>query len=86
MYMMGWLLTFFTSAIVYYAMTFFFKPRIFPHGRGDTPLQFEWLANEGREGFFEGEREGDVIYAPGTPPVTDGEKLEMGEKSFKGTA
>jgi len=83
MYMMGWLLTFFTSAIIYYVMTLFVKPRIVPHGREDTPLTFEWLANEGREGFFEGEREGDVIYSPGTPPMADEEKLEMGEKSLK---
>jgi NCS1 family nucleobase:cation symporter-1 len=84
MYMMGWLLTFFTSATVYFVLTMFFKPRVFPHGREDTPLKFEWLANEGREGFFEGERDGEIIYVPGTPPM-DSEELKMGEKSFKAT-
>ena len=32
MYMMGWLLTFTTSATVYYAVTVFIKPQIFPTG------------------------------------------------------
>jgi NCS1 family nucleobase:cation symporter-1 len=86
MYMMGWLLTFFTSAIIYYLMTLFFKPRVFPIGREDTPLKWEWLANEGREGFFEGEASGRDIYAPSTPPMTEGEKIEIGEKSFNFTA
>jgi NCS1 family nucleobase:cation symporter-1 len=85
MYMMGWLLTFFTSAIVYYLMTLYFKPRILPQGREDMPLTFEWLANEGREGFFDGERESEIIYAPGTPPMMDVEKFEIGEKSVKST-
>jgi NCS1 family nucleobase:cation symporter-1 len=84
-YMMGWLLTFFTSAIVYYLMTLYFKPRILPQGREDMPLTFEWLANEGREGFFDGERESEIIYAPGTPPMMDVEKFEIGEKSVKST-
>jgi NCS1 family nucleobase:cation symporter-1 len=83
MYMMGWLLTFFTSAILYYIMTLISKRRIFPYGREDTPILREWLANEGREGFFEGEREGELIFTPGTPPMTDKEELEMGEKSLK---
>jgi NCS1 family nucleobase:cation symporter-1 len=85
MYMMGWLLTFFTSVILYYLMSLYFKPQILPRGRENTPLSFEWLANNGREGFFDGEREGEIIYAPGTPPMTDGEKVEMGEKSLKVT-
>ncbi|KAH4059738.1 hypothetical protein HBI23_032820 [Parastagonospora nodorum] len=85
MYMMGWLLTFFTSAILYYLMTLYFKPQILPRGRENTPSSFEWLADDGREGFFDGEREGEIIYAPGTPPMTDSEKLEMGEKSLKVT-
>lgn len=83
---MGWLLTFFTSAIIYCVMTLFVKPRTFPYGRGNTSAEFEWLANEGREGFYDGEREGDVIYSPGTPPMTDGERVEIGEKSFKHSA
>jgi NCS1 family nucleobase:cation symporter-1 len=83
MYMMGWLLTFFTAAVLYYVGTVFIKPRIFPLGFESTPLRWEWLANEGREGFFDGERDGGDIYCPSTPPIMDGEELEMIEKSTK---
>jgi NCS1 family nucleobase:cation symporter-1 len=85
MYMMGWLLTFFTSAILYYVAMLFMKPRIFPAGFETTPLKWEWLANDGREGFFDGERDGGDIYCPSTPPTTDIEEVEAGEKSAKGT-
>jgi NCS1 family nucleobase:cation symporter-1 len=86
MYMMGWILTFCTSAVTYYVMSMFVKPQIFPIGRESTPMRWEWLANEGREGFFEGERDGSrEIYAPATPPLTEHEELEMGEKSLKAT-
>jgi NCS1 family nucleobase:cation symporter-1 len=83
MYMMGWLLTFFTAAAIYYVATVFIKPQVFPGGFEDTPLKFEWLANEGREGFFDGERDGGEIFCPATPPMIDGEEVEMGEKSPK---
>lgn len=83
MYMMGWLLTFFTSATLYFVMTTFVKPRIFPAGRESAPLKWEWLANEGREGFFDHDREGGEIYATATPPMTDGEEVQMGEKASK---
>jgi NCS1 family nucleobase:cation symporter-1 len=81
MYMMGWLLTFFTSAVLYYVATMFIKPRVFPSGFEDTPLKWEWLANDGREGFFDGERDGGELYCPSTPPMIDSEEVEMGEKS-----
>jgi NCS1 family nucleobase:cation symporter-1 len=86
MYMMGWLLTFFTSAIIYYITTMFIKPQIFPSGYENTPLKWEWLADEGREGFFEEERYGREIYASASPPMTDREELEIGEKSIKTSA
>jgi NCS1 family nucleobase:cation symporter-1 len=86
MYMMGWILTFSTSAVIYYVMTLFVKPQIFPISRENTPVKWEWLANEGREGFFEGERNGREIYAPATPPLTEREELELGEKYLKATA
>ncbi|KAF1931164.1 uracil permease [Didymella exigua CBS 183.55] len=84
MYMMGWLLTFFTSAAVYYIATLFVKPRIFPSGFETTALKWEWLANEGREGFFDGERDDGEMYCPSTPPTTDVEEVVVGEKSAKG--
>ena len=83
MYMMGWLLTFFTSAVVYYVATILVKPRIFPSGFESVPFKREWLANEGREGFFEGEREGSDLFCPSTPPMTEGEEVRVGEKSAK---
>jgi len=85
MYKMGWLLTFTTSATVYYGLTMFIKPRIFPIGRESTPYQREWLANDGREGFYEGQRDGGDIYAPATPPMTDAdaEEIQVGEKAYK---
>lgn len=80
MYMMGWLLTFFTSAVLYFVATIFIKPRIFPRGLESSPFKWEWLANEGREGFFDGEKEGGDIYCPHTPPVTEGVEVEVDEK------
>lgn len=86
MYMMGWVLTFTTSATLYYIATLFIKPRIFPIGRESTPLEREWLANDGREGFYEGERDGVALYAPPTPPPSDSEQIQMGEKAYKSMA
>lgn len=84
MYRMGWILTFTTSSVIYYVLTFFFKPQIFPTGFESTPLEREWLANEGREGFYEGERDGGELYAASTPPMTDGEEVRMdGEKPYE---
>lgn len=83
MYMMGWLLTFFTSAAVYYAARVLVKPRIFPAGFESVPVKREWLANEGREGFFDGERDGAGSFRSSTPPVADREEMRMGEKSAK---
>jgi nucleobase:cation symporter-1, NCS1 family len=83
MYMMGWLLTFFTSAVLYFIATFFIKPRIFPRGFEASPFRWEWLANEGREGFFDGEKEGGDLYCPPTPPVTEGEEVEVDEKTAR---
>jgi NCS1 family nucleobase:cation symporter-1 len=87
MYRMGWLLTFTTSATVYYGLTFFIKPQIFPTGFESTPLEREWLANEGREGFYDGERDGGDLYAAATPPMTDGEEIRMSsEKAYESKA
>jgi NCS1 family nucleobase:cation symporter-1 len=84
MYKLGYLLTFTTAATVYYVLTLFIKPKIFPAGFEGSPLEREWLANEGREGFYEGERDGGEIYAAATPPVTDGEEIMVGEKAYEG--
>jgi NCS1 family nucleobase:cation symporter-1 len=86
MYMMGWLLTFFTSATIYYIATAFIKPRIFPSGFESVPIKWEWLANDGREGFFDGERDSVDVYRPCTPPMMNDEEVVIGEKSPKATA
>ncbi|KAJ5002795.1 Allantoin permease [Colletotrichum sp. SAR 10_66] len=82
MYKMGWVLTFCSSAIIYIALIHVFKPKVFPAGCENAPREFEWLAKEGRDGFFEGEREGE-IYAPASPQITDGEEVRVEEKGRK---
>ncbi|GJC77337.1 allantoin permease [Colletotrichum liriopes] len=82
MYMMGWVLTFFSSAIIYVVLIQFFKVKVYPPGFEDAPMEYEWLAKEGRDGFFESEREGE-IYAPPSPRVTGGEEVQLGEKAQK---
>ncbi|PIA94993.1 putative permease [Cercospora beticola] len=83
MYMMGWLLTFTTSATIYYAISLFIEPQVFPTGRESTPFTWEWLGNEGREGFYQGEMDDGALFAPPTPPGTDREEYQIGEKGHK---
>ncbi|KAF4448988.1 putative uracil permease [Fusarium austroafricanum] len=66
MYMMGWLLTFVTAGVVYAISVQFVNIRVFPAGRS-TEKTWEWLAKDGREGFYDDEREGQVIYAQESP-------------------
>ncbi|TKW48318.1 Allantoin permease [Colletotrichum tanaceti] len=82
MYMMGWVLTFSTSAVLYILLVQFFKVKVCPPGYENEPMGYEWLAKEGRDGFFEGEREGE-IYAPPSPRIADGEEMRLGEKGHK---
>ncbi|KAG9950056.1 allantoin, partial [Aureobasidium melanogenum] len=82
MYRLGYILTFTTAATVYYVLRIFIKPRIFPIGREDSPLQWEWLANEGREGFYEDEKEGIELFAPATPPAMEAEEIRMNGKAY----
>lgn len=82
MYMMGWVLTFFTSAILYAVLVQFFKTKVYPPGYENIPMDYEWLAKAGRDGFFEGEREGE-IYALPSPRIDEAEELHLGEKVQK---
>ncbi|KAK6001431.1 hypothetical protein QM012_002762 [Aureobasidium pullulans] len=82
MYRLGYLLTFTTAATVYYVLRMFIKPRIFPTGREDTPFQREWLANEGREGFYEDEMHSNELFAPATPPAMEAEEIQISEKAY----
>lgn len=68
MYMMGWVLTFVSAAVIYTVGVTFVKPQVFPSGYQDSPKDYEWLANDGRDGFFEGEfGEEGVLYSPPSP-------------------
>ncbi len=86
MYMMGWILTFVTSGVVYTIGVQFFNYRIFPVGRESSPVEREWLAKEGREGFYEGEGDGGVLYAQSvsTPPMVDADDSEKVQISSTG--
>lgn len=80
-YMIGWLLTFITAAVIYHITAVFVKPQIFPSSFENIPLKREWLANDTREGFLDREKDFGEIYRPSTPPTNDGEEVAMGEKS-----
>jgi nucleobase:cation symporter-1, NCS1 family len=78
MYMMGWVLTFVTASVVYFILITVFKPKIYPAGFESLPVKWEWLAVEGRDGFFDGEQQ--EIYAPPSPPMTDGGDVHLSDK------
>ena len=80
MYKLGWILTFTAAAIIYYLLTFFVKLRVFPAGFEHMPLTFEYLAKDGRDGFFEGERV-EITGAPVSPVLSDTDEVRIqGEK------
>ncbi|KFA50073.1 hypothetical protein S40293_08597 [Stachybotrys chartarum IBT 40293] len=83
MYMMGWILTFVTASVMYMIGTRFFNYRIFPAGRELSPYQWEWLANDGREGFFDEETDGGVLYGQSTPGMMEAEELRTSAKDEK---
>jgi NCS1 family nucleobase:cation symporter-1 len=79
MYMMGWVLTFVTAAVVYLIGVHFFNFRVFPAGRESSPKEREWLAKDGREGFFEDEGGRGVLYGrSASPPVEEVDGSEKG--------
>ncbi|KAI6777418.1 hypothetical protein HG530_001363 [Fusarium avenaceum] len=85
MYMMGWLLTFVTAGVVYAVGVQFVNIRVFPAGRGMVKT-WEWLAKDGREGFFDDERDGQVIYAQSSPVTEKSEgEVRMGTKGDDGS-
>jgi len=75
MYTLGWILTFTASAVSYSLITYFFKLRIVPPAYESVPLGYEYLGKEGRDGFFDGER--DVSEGS---PVLVSSPMEKGEK------
>lgn len=83
MYKMGWILTFVTAGVVYLVGSLFVPFKVFPAGKESSPKEWEWLANEGREGFFEDETGHELIEAPSTPSMSDGEEVHLGEKGSR---
>ncbi|KAH8909658.1 NCS1 nucleoside transporter [Coniochaeta sp. PMI_546] len=63
MYTFGWILTFVAAAVVYFVGIKIFPPKVYPDGF-DMPTSWEYLAKNGREGFFDGERDVEVIHSP----------------------
>jgi NCS1 family nucleobase:cation symporter-1 len=64
MYKLGWILTFTTAGVVYFILIKIRKPKVFPVGFEDIPVEWEYLATGGRDGFFDGERD---AYGEGSP-------------------
>jgi NCS1 family nucleobase:cation symporter-1 len=55
MYKLGWILTFVTAFVVHLILIKLFKEKVYPDGYESLPTKWEYLAKEGREGFFDGE-------------------------------
>jgi NCS1 family nucleobase:cation symporter-1 len=58
---MGWLLSFVTAGTIYYVLRLFVKVKVHPPANESMPTTFEYMAKNGREGFFDGEREDGVV-------------------------
>ncbi|KAF2798154.1 NCS1 nucleoside transporter [Melanomma pulvis-pyrius CBS 109.77] len=78
MYKMGWILCFTTAATVYFICIKIRPPQVFPEGFDDMPVTWEYLCQEGRDGFFDGERGADG-YSP-SESVAEKMDIQIGEK------
>ncbi|KAH9894668.1 amidase signature domain-containing protein [Xylariomycetidae sp. FL2044] len=72
MYYLGWILTFTAAGVIYLVLTRMVKMRVYPAGFESVPVIFEYLAKEGRGGFFEGERENDAASSEALTKFKDG--------------
>ncbi|ROV99099.1 hypothetical protein VMCG_06603 [Cytospora schulzeri] len=81
MYMLGWVLTFVSAAVIYAVSVTLVKPKVFPAGHEDTPFTREWLSSEGREGFYQGE--GQECEIEGQTVLVSSEIGEDGNSSGK---
>lgn len=86
MYMLGWVLTFISAAVIYGVSVTLLKPKVFPTGHEDTPFTREWLAKGGREGFYQEERpqsaiEGQTVSS--SHDIADSERV-FGRNDYKG--
>lgn len=87
MYMMGWVLTFTTAAVVYATVTSFTKIRLFPSAHEDSPKTWEWLAEGGKEGFYEEEGERGFYTSTGVATMSgefDAEKAHADTRETVG--
>lgn len=82
MYTFGWILTFVTAAVVYFVGIKVFPPKVFPAGFEDMPKSWEYLARNGREGFFDGERDVEVLHSSATPGLRDSSEEGYDEKDI----
>ncbi|KAH7131795.1 NCS1 nucleoside transporter [Dendryphion nanum] len=83
MYKLGWILTFTTAGVVYFVCIKIKKPRVYPKEFEDVPVTWEYLCNDGREGFFDGEREA-YGYSPRSESVSETAEVHVGEKGKEG--
>jgi len=81
MYTFGWILTFVTAATVYFVGIKVFPPRVYPEGLAGMPTSWEYLAKNGREGFFDGERDVEVVGTPVRKDSEDGYLEKEGPKA-----
>lgn len=81
MYKMGWILTFVTAGVVYFVRTKFINYQVFPTGQLSTPMKWGWLANGGREGFYDGENHGSTtVDGMSVSSVLEQKDMHVGEK------
>ncbi|SMY28631.1 unnamed protein product [Zymoseptoria tritici ST99CH_1A5] len=75
MYKMGWLLSFVTAGTVYYVLRLFVKAKIHSERYESMPRKWEYMAKEGREGFYDGEWE--------APTVIEGTDVSSGSSDIE---
>ncbi|KAH8178648.1 hypothetical protein LIA77_00167 [Sarocladium implicatum] len=73
LYKMGWLLSFFTAGTIYFILRLLVPVRIHPPAYESMPVSFEFMAKNGREGFFDGEREEGIAVS------TNGSDIETAD-------
>ncbi|KAL4875889.1 permease for cytosine/purines, uracil, thiamine, allantoin-domain-containing protein [Aspergillus karnatakaensis] len=74
MFKMGWILTFAVAAVVYFVLFKEVKLEVFPVLYRYLEVRWEYLAKEGRDGFFDGERDAEtgVVVSEGVPKGVEG--------------
>ena len=83
MYSMGWLLTFVAAFVIYFILIKIWPPQIYPAGFDGMPVHWEYLCKEGRDGFFDGERDGTFVDSPSRVLTNDDAEKEKEIASTK---